>query len=163
MGLTASEGAAIAAAYRSNFAYVYAELVARGAYTEQQFTKVSAPGNRKQCVQLFRDSLCLPQSPPALFVNVNDNTVKLSFAVYLLGRGPYGFFGHTWEGCGSANVNEPTVFPVWHADLYDADYGVPTGQCRETAAGSGVFERLWSHAYVAVDCNDLAVNITLRG
>lgn len=36
-------------------------------------------------------------------------------------------------------------------EALDLDYGVPTGLCKETAAG--VFEREWSKSTVTVNCN----------
>ena len=45
---------------------------------------------------------------------------------------------------------------------FDVDYGVPEGECRETAAGSGVFERAWSKARVAMDCARFAATITMK-
>jgi len=163
LGYSDGEGAQIASAYKSNFAFIYAELVRRGAYTEQQFTTVGPPGNMAQCNKLMRDSLCNSDSPTlTLLVRINDDNPLVSFATYLLGRGDYGFFGHTWQGCGSPDVNQPTRYPSWHADLYDADYGVPlAATCHETSPGSGVFERPWSKSFVSIDCSTLAVNITM--
>ena len=168
LGLSAAEAAAIAQAYQSNFAYVYAELTRRGAYTEQQFTTVSPPGSSQQCRGLLGGALGCSSGgaagagpPPSLLVRMADSNPRLSFATYLLGRGAYGWFGHTWQGCGSPDVNQPTVYPLWHSELYDADYGEPLEVCRETAAGSGVFERRWSKAYVSLDCSNLSVNLTL--
>ena len=75
------------------------------------------------------------------------------------------FYGHTWQGCGSPDVDQPTVYPKWHADLFDADYGVPLGPCAETAPGSAVFTRAWSRATVALNCSDtehgFSPNITM--
>ena len=164
LGLSEAETAAIAQAYQSNFAYVYAELTRRGAYTEQQFTAVSPPGNSKQCESLLGGTLGCSNSggnPPSLLVRMEDSNPRLSFATYLLGRGDYGFFGHTWQGCGSPDVNQRTTYPPWHSELYDADWGVPLEGCRETATGSGVFERRWSKSYVSLDCSSLSVNLTL--
>ena len=43
---------------------------------------------------------------------------------------------------------------------WDEDYGEPTGPCKETAPGSGVFERAWSKATVTWDCNTGKESIT---
>ncbi len=158
LGLTAEEGAAIAAAYRSNFAQVYAELTARGAYTEQQFTVVSPPSSPAQCAALMRSTLCTAAGPPpSLLARVDDSNPRLSMALYFLGRGAYGWYGHTWQGCGSPNVNDPVRFPLWHEELYNLDAGVPLQHCTE--AGQGVFTRAWSKATVSLNCSDLSVVI----
>ena len=162
LGLTAAEGAAVAAAYRSNFDFINAELVKRGAFTEQLFNKYRAPARAGECESLLRDGLCRA-TPPAMLVDLGDDSaVELSFAVFLLGRGDYGWYGHTWQGCGSPDVNQVTRWPAWHAGLFDADYGLPVdGTCWETGAGSGVFVRRWSRAEVSVDCGSLSANITM--
>ena len=160
LGLTAEEGAAVAAAYRSNFAFINAELVRRGAFTEQLFSKFRAPGRAEECEALLRDGLCRA-TPPAMLVDLgDDNAVELAFAVFLLGRGGHAWFGHTWQGCGAPNVNQKTKWPAWHAALFDADYGLPVdGTCREE--GEGVFVRRWTKAEVSVNCSSLSANITL--
>lgn len=35
----------------------------------------------------------------------------------------------------------------------ELDYGMPTEQCHETGEGTGVFQREWTKASVAMDCN----------
>ena len=166
LGLGADELAAAAAAYESNFAYVYAELTRRGAYTEQQFTRAGPPGSSDSCARTLRQ-LC-PAPPPALLVDMDDGRPELSMALYLLARGEYGFFGHTWAGgCQNEDGGMPPEVPnpAWHAALFDADYGVPTGLCAETAPGSQVFTRAWTKAVVTINCADaqhgFAPNITL--
>ena len=75
-------------------------------------------------------------------------------ARFLLVRGAYSWMGYGWEGC----IHEPPpVVP------YDRDYGVPLGNCAETAPGSGVFTRAWSKAHVEMDCNTFRANITMAG
>ena len=34
----------------------------------------------------------------------------------------------------------------------DLDYGIPTGHCTESSAGSGVFVREWTKASVRMEC-----------
>jgi hypothetical protein len=74
-------------------------------------------------------------------------------ATFLLLRGDYAFLGFGWSGCGNA-----VAFP---AEL-GLDYGVPTGFCAETAAGSNVFARDWSKATVAMDCNTYTGTVTMK-
>ena len=167
LGLGADELAQAAAAYESNFNYVYAELTRRGAYTEQQFTRAGAPGSSDECALTLRQ-LC-PAPPPALLVDFDDGRPALSMALYLLARGDYGFFGHTWAGgCQNEDGGMPPEVPnpQWHSELFDADYGVPVGLCAETVPGSSqVFTRTWTRALISVDCADsahgFAPNITL--
>ena len=44
----------------------------------------------------------------------------------------------------------------------NADYGVPTGLCTETAPNSGVFTRDWTKASVKMDCNAYKGTITMK-
>ena len=166
LGMSADELQQARAAYESNFAQVYAELVKRGAYTEQQFTRAGPPGSTDSCTRSLRQ-LC-PAPPPALLVDMDDSRPELSMALYLLARGPYGFFGHTWAGgCQNEDGGMPPEVPnpKWFPELFDADYGVPVGLCAETAPQ--VFTRAWTKAVVTVDCTDsahgFAPNITLLG
>ena len=160
LGLGPAEGAAVAAAYRSNFEFINAELVRRGAFTEQLLQKVRAPGRPGDCAALFRGGLC-KANPPAMLLDLgDDDAVELGFATFLLGRGPYAWYGHTWQGCGSPDVNQKTRWPAWHAGLFDADYGVPVDAlCEEREPG--VFSRRWSRAVVSVNCSSLSANITM--
>jgi hypothetical protein len=43
---------------------------------------------------------------------------------------------------------------------FNVDYGVPTGNCTQTAPG--VYTRAWSKAEVSVDCNTMHGGITMR-
>ena len=40
--------------------------------------------------------------------------------------------------------------------------GEPLGLCKETAANSGIFEREWTKAKIAMDCNSWTPTITLK-
>ena len=55
----------------------------------------------------------------------------------------------------------PSESPVWHAELFEADYGTPSGPCTETAVNSSVFARSWSKAAVTMDCLAGKANITM--
>lgn len=64
--------------------------------------------------------------------------------------------GYAWVGC-SAEYEYPE-------DL-NLDYGEPVpagGQCAETAPGSAVFARAWSHADVQFDCNTWTPTVTMK-
>ena len=157
LGVSAAEKQAIGDAYASNFVQLYAELTARGAYTEQQFTSVSAPSNKNDCESLFA-RLCQPPpaAPASLLVQMDDSNALLSFAVYLLGRQEYGYFGRSWRG-GCAQRTQPMPPPgppvIWHSDLYDADYGEPLELCHASTGDAAVFERAWSRANVSMNCS----------
>ena len=71
-------------------------------------------------------------------------------AEFLLTRGPYALLGYSWCGCTNGQEMRP------RAKEWDEDYGEPLGVCKETAVGSGVFEREWSKATVKWDCNAAA-------
>ncbi len=78
-------------------------------------------------------------------------------ALYLLMRGDYGYFGHTWAGgCQNEDGGMPPEVPnpQWFPALFDADYGVPVGLCSETAPNSMKFTRAWTRAAVSIDCAD---------
>lgn len=61
------------------------------------------------------------------------------------------WIGYGWTGCsaGSAPANQTYMRP----SAFDVDYGTPLGLCYETAQGSGVFVRSWTHATILTDCN----------
>ena len=52
----------------------------------------------------------------------------------------------SWCGCLGEEEERP------FADDWHQDFGEPLGVCKETSAGSGVYEREWSHATVQWDC-----------
>lgn len=91
---------------------------------------------------------CLPWLPffPTLFLTPPS---PLVFSLLLF---PPRFFGHTWQGCGSPDVDEPTQFPLWHSELYDADFGIPQGACVQSSPS--FFTRQWSKAQVSLNCSD---------
>jgi len=74
-------------------------------------------------------------------------------ATFLLLRGDYAFLGFGWSGCG-VKFGLP-------AEML-RDYGTPTGFCAETAPGSGVFQRAWTHATVEMDCGTYKGTITMK-
>ena len=66
-------------------------------------------------------------------------------------RGPYAWIGFAWVGC-----SQPYVRPK----ALDTDYGTPTSLCKETSPG--VFEREWTKATVAMDCNKWQGEIRMK-
>ena len=49
------------------------------------------------------------------------------------------------------------------ADLHaDARSGTPSGMCKETGEGSGVFTREWSKSTVTIDCNAYTSTIKMK-
>ena len=72
-------------------------------------------------------------------------------ASFLLMRGPYAWIGFAWVGC-----SQPYVRPK----ALDTDYGTPTSLCKETSPG--VFEREWTKATVAMDCNKWQGEIRMK-
>lgn len=88
--------------------------------------------------------------------------MKQDVAFFLLARGPFAWLGWgTWgmdwpfsrraEPCWDQNPPPPLLASVPRPPEIDADYGEPTGLCRE--ASPGVFAREWSKAQVELDCN----------
>ncbi len=74
---------------------------------------------------------------------------------FLLTRGPYAMLGYTWAGC----TNGQEAWP--RAAEWDEDFGSPTGNCAEVGT-SGVFQRDWTLATVAWDCNAQHGSITRK-
>lgn len=79
--------------------------------------------------------------------------LEQDLANFLLIRGPYAWLGHGWKGCSRSYFFPPQL---------DVDYGIPSGLCRETASGSGVFIRDFSYATVQMDCNHWKPTITMK-
>ena len=77
-------------------------------------------------------------------------------ANFLLVRGKYAWLSAGWSDC-SQKIG-------WNSKHFDADYGLPVDEvCKETAPGSGVFEREWSKATVQMDCGSWAPTIKWKG
>ena len=56
------------------------------------------------------------------------------------------FFSDSWCGCTNGEEMRP------RAKEWDEEYGEPKGVCKETQAGSGIYEREWTKATVQWDC-----------
>ena len=79
--------------------------------------------------------------------------IEAELAGFLLIRGPYAWFGTSWQGC-----SHEYPFPP----LLNSDFGEPQGVCAETKAGSGVWTREWSKASVKMDCSTGTPTITMK-
>ena len=73
---------------------------------------------------------------------------------FLLVRGPFAWLGSGWHGCDQVYDRPPL--------LDSLDVGTPTGNCSETAPGSGVFERQWSKSKVSMDCKDFTAKLEMN-
>lgn len=60
----------------------------------------------------------------------------------------------SWFGCTNGATENP------RAAEWSQDFGEPLNTCAETAPGSGVYEREWTKATVAWDCNARHGSIT---
>jgi hypothetical protein len=112
-------------------------------------------------------SVAYDEVPPPVF-GLTPTNVDLDMAHFLLARGEYGWVGagpllgwklSHWWAPGQSRLIEPLDFrPHW----FDADFGEPLSQCRETAAGvSGIFVREYTKANATVDCLRIAGSISL--
>jgi hypothetical protein len=177
MGVNASQGAALSAAYYAFMAAVYAALPARGAFSWQQLW--TAPGGgftpakigttcpeplvaRGSCAADLR-ALCNATSPAWTRATMSafspgrckTDTANLTsplqdVAAFLLVRGPFSWIGFGWEGC-DRNFSYPPEL--------DLDVGEPLGLCEESAPN--VWTRRWSGANVSLNCTAWTANITM--
>merc|ERR1711934_1226166 len=99
--------------------------------------------SKKDCAQKIR-AFCKPdsqaQTRAMMFPFAGASTEQLpefqqDLANFMLTRGPHAFLGHSWKGC-----SKQYAFPA----ALNADYGEPTGLCKETSPGSEVFTRDWT-------------------
>ena len=84
----------------------------------------------------------------------------LDIASFLLVRGAFAWIGYTWSQCWGWSGHKGEYF--LRLDEFDYDVGEPLELCRETAQGSGVWERRWSKATVSVDCSSMNATIGLH-
>ena len=122
----------------------------------------------EQCAATLREEWCVdepePWKRPTSYLMRPPEVAKVGPAVareretqataqFLLTRGHFAWIGFfDWQSL--ANWPRP---PEW-----DTDFGVPDGQCAETAPGSGIFERGWSKATVTWDCHAAKGKITMK-
>lgn len=77
------------------------------------------------------------------------NDFQQHLAAFLLMRGEYSWFGHSWIGA------SPVVwYPEWNWDV-----GVPVGPMVELPGGGGTFSRVWSKGKVVLNCTSWAVEL----
>mmetsp|Transcript_33199 Transcript_33199/g.77854 ORF Transcript_33199/g.77854 Transcript_33199/m.77854 type:complete len:170 (-) Transcript_33199:26-535(-) len=162
------------AAWAANMAAVQAAIVNYGGFDWQNFETVRTPTSA-QCSSFLR-SQCADNSTAqtsALQYDISYQYNKdhsgghlidfaMDLAVFLATRGPFSWLGYGWMGCGCGweyDGKMPCDIYQRPAEL-DLDYGTPTGLCKETSSGSGVFVRDWTKATVTVDCN--AYNSTVQ-
>ena len=75
--------------------------------------------------------------------------------MFLLVRGDFAWIGYSWDGCTEA-IDAYEVPPI-----LNADFGAPVdANCRETAPGSGVFERRFANAVVSLNCSSFMASFT---
>jgi hypothetical protein len=177
MGLSPSQVAEMAAAYRWVLARASEAVAARGKWTWSEFMNNDPFQNvNGGCPQPWvRQATCAADL--RLLCNsssVQARTLLYGFApgcpsmdpshlaapehdiaCFQLIRGPYAFLGSGWQGCASSLRFE---FP---AELND-DFGEPSGTCAEAPPGSGVFVRDFSRATVAMDCETWTPTITWK-
>jgi len=164
MGLVQANTTAIRAAWAANMQAVQAAVLAHGGFAWAYFKQESTPtkGNASACAAFFREA-CAPNSSTYASTLLLEYTQPKTYplvafsqdlATFLLVRGPYAYLGYAWVGC-----DVQYDFP----EALSLDYGVPSsGQCTETAPGSGVFERAWTHADVQFDCNTWTPTINMK-
>ena len=169
MGLTQADTTALTDAWRETEALVTQTLVGAGSWAWAFFTNWAVPTDSASCVRALT-AACSPAFPSfsqATFVQWTLNAppyngtvhrtsplprVALDIAVFQTVRGPWWWLGYGWVGC-----SVPYDFP----DALRVDLGEPLGICKETAQGSGVFERAWSGGTSSVDCNALEGQVRL--
>jgi len=111
------------------------------AYFNHPTTKSYAAG----AIQMSMAHTLTHGTTPASLGSYKYTTPVEDTASFLLVRGEYAWLGAGWAGCN----NYPAFIPE-----FDKDYGVPLDATyAETAVGSAVFARKWSHADVRFDCN----------
>jgi len=165
MGLVQADTTAIRDAWQANMRAVQEAVIKNGGFAWAYFLQRTTPSNTStpsQCAAFFRTA-CAPNASEftsALFLEYTQpGTYPLvafehDLATFLLIRGPFAWMGYAWVGC-AVTYDFPAALHL--------DYGQPSsGQCAETAPGSGVFSRAWSHADVSFDCNTWTPTIAMR-
>ena len=176
MGLTQGDLNQLSADYLKNMAALRAAVLKAGKFSWQMLwtggsedqigTTCPRPQVQKSTCAANLRALCNATSPAQTrammyafgpggcdHTSVTLPEFKQDLANFLLTRGPHSWLGHGWLGC-----SRDYVFP----DELNLDYGVPSGLCRETKQGSGVFTRDFSKSTVQMDCNTWSPTITMK-
>lgn len=184
LGLTASQGALVSEHYWGYMNTVYSELIKRGKFAWQLLwtgqkdcayknsygclgtTGTQILVDKQHCASQLR-TMCTAGSQaqrramlfPFAGKHERGGGVVLlpefeqDLTNFLLSRGPHAYLGHSWIGC-----NNWYTFP----EALNADYGEPTGLCKETAPNSEIFERDWTKASVKMDCKSYTGTVIMK-
>ena len=175
MGLSTKDVGDITAGLQQSLTALAAEAAKHGSYVVPSYAGDSMStrsANHTQCAERMRQG-CSPGAPPfgPFVFTVRGNAVpgggwspidvELDLAYYLILRGPYAWIGsgyilgwglsHSWNEATQRQLSI-SDFDGWLKDWGSRDFGLPKGQCTETAAGSEVFVREWSHVTATLDC-----------
>lgn len=172
LGFSAAEVTACRTAQTKALRRAQETIVERGGFNWQLLTQVSAV-TKSTCVQRMR-SMCSPpryQTRVAWQMNVYESwqseihgwpfipdfTQRL--AAFLLGRGPYAWFGYGFAGC-DFPVAPEFLQAVEGKGPLSIKLGLPSEDCHEVNS-SGVFTRRWSSGkQTTLDCNKWAATLT---
>lgn len=176
-GLSREESEYIHGNHTRNMAACQAAIVEHGGYNWQLLRNTGSP-SKPQCAERIRASCnaSSAEQTAAMIHKISYNWTgnytgvaltqfPMDLAHFLLTRGPYGWLGYGWMGCGcgwehGGAMPCDSIYP-WHPAL-DVDYGTPTEKlCKEIAPF--VFTREWSKSTVTVDCNTFSSDIKMKG
>ena len=177
MGMGAGEAAAVYAAFEAAQAKLFAYIAARGkslpggramAYNGDSMSTQTSDSCK---VKLAAMCTAGPQQVFGRWYTVNYNYIPppaygvaapdaaLDVAYFLLTRAPFAWLGsgpmlgwhmsHWWAPGKTRRIAFRDLRPA----EFNADYGVPTGNC--SMSSPGVFTRTWTKATVSVDCNTM--------
>jgi hypothetical protein len=176
-GLSKAETEKMTKGWASNMQAVQTAIVTQDGFDWQNFQGVRTPSEGDKCSAFFR-SACqegshiqsnaiqygLQYKYTKDFSSGNLTNFDMDLAVFLASRGPYAWLGYGWMGCGCGwehGGKMPCDF-YERPDALNLDYGEPTGLCKETASGTGVFKREWTKSTVTVDCNAYTSTIKMK-
>lgn len=153
MGVTKDQLTQLVDAKNSFVSIAINSMASNGHYIWQAFAGAAGDdvggGPSKSTCAAFMRRVCTPDWQNVPWTMQWPSTDKVqALAAFLIARGPYAYVGHGWEG--ARLKRQLGAFPSWD-QMWDRDYGVPTGLCEE--ASSGVFQRLWTSGPVSLDCN----------
>lgn len=173
-GFTKNDTAEMISAWQINMDTVQAAIVEKNGFDWQNFQTISTP-SKQDCAEFLRNE-CQngSQSQTAAvrhaigykywpdFSGGNLTNFDMDLATFLASRGPYGWLGYGWMGCGCGwehNGKMPCDIYQRPKEL-NLDYGEPMEMCHETT--NGVFVREWTKSTVTVDCNAYTSTIKFK-